>query len=409
MKIARQSCGNVHLLTHFLVAGIVFCAMITSYVPANGMWVGQSQVNPFIQIEGTYESNIFQTYTDEESDFVTVISPGIHFQYPTAEDAEMKFSADYRADIKMYGNDGDSTIDPDGELNTIEHRLGADLFFDLASGVELAAGYAFNITSVAPSAPGDKRDPYKEHDLSGSVAYTYADTYKVEFAYDGMFRSFDDTENTEDDITQHDAQVIGFYKLSPMFSVLAGGNYATIDRELPFFDSDELKGYGGFEYEITGKTTGRLKLGMVTRQFDTELIDDPTDFYADGVISSEYAEGSVMNFRLFREYHDTSATEQTSENGVYYISSGIESDIRHAMPMLPNLSLLANVAYSKDMYDEDVNNREDSAWEIGAGFDYKFYKYITLGAGYRYISADSNIDENDYTNSLATIRLRGIL
>lgn len=401
-----------------LVAGIMCCAIIVSDMPVYGMWVGQSQLNPFVQVEGIFESNIYQTYTDEESDFITVISPGIHFQYPTAEDAEMKFSADYRADIRMYGNDGDAKIDPDGELNTVDHRLGADLLFDLASGVELAAGYVFNATSDTPSAPGDERDPYKEHDLSGSVAYKYADTYKVEFAYDGMFRAFDDSEDSKDDITQNDFQLIGFYNLSPILALLVGGNYAMITREDPFIDSDEWKAYGGLEVDVTGKTTGRLKVGMVGRQFDSELdaIEDPTDFYVDGVIESEYVEGSFLNVRLFRKYYDTSITEETAANGLYYIRNGIRGDIRHVLPSLPNLSLLANVGYSKDTYQrplnldlENVSDREDTNWEFGAGLEYKFYKYLSLGAGYQYISADSTIDENDYTDNLATIRLKGIL
>jgi len=408
MKIARRACDHCQLFARMLAA-VITCGVMFAVFPAYGMWVGQSQLNPFVQVEGIFESNIYQTATDEEGDFITVISPGIHFQYPTAEDAPMTFSADYRADIRMYGNDGDSKIDPDGELNTIDQRLGADLFFDLASGVELAAGYAFNATSVAPSAPGDKRDPYKEHDLSGSVAYKYADIYKIEFAYDGMFRAFDESEDSEDDITQNDLQLIGFYNLSPILAVLVGGNYAMITREAPFFDSDEWKAYGGFEVDVTGKTTGRLKLGMVGRQFDTDLVDDPTDFYVDGVLESEYAEGSFAHFRLFREYYDTSVTEETAENGLYYISSGLSGDIHHVLPTLPNLALLANVSYSKDVYEEDVNDREDTIWEFGGGVDFKFYKYISLGAGYQYISADSNIDENDYTDNLATVSIKGIL
>lgn len=410
MKIAKQLWMRFYCrLTQMFVLVMSGGLICSFYTPAYGMWVGQSQINPFVQVGGTYESNIYQTYTDEESDFITVISPGIHFQYPTAEDAQMKFSADYRADIKMYGNDGDSTIDPDGELNTVDHRLGADLFFNLASGVELAAGYAFDATSKAPSAPGDTRDPYKEHNLSGSMAYTYADTYKIEFGYDGMFRSFDDSENSTDDISQNAFQLIGFYNISSIFSVLVGGDYAMITRESPFFDSNELKGYGGFKYEITGKTTGQLKLGIVNRQFDTDTIDDPSDFYIEGMIESQYAEGSELNVRLFREYYDTSVTEETVENGLYYISSGIEGNLRHALPMLPNLSLLANVSYSKDVYEEDTSDREDSLWEFGGGIDYKFYKYITLGADYSRLSADSNIDENDYTDNLFTFNVRGIL
>ena len=58
---------------------------------------------------------------------------------------------------------------------------------------------------------------------------------------------------------------------------------------------------------------------------------------------------------------------------------------------------------------DDVDDRDDSTFEVGAGFDYSLYKFITLGAGYTYISADSNINENDYDDQLASVRIRGLL
>ena len=77
--------------------------------------------------------------------------------------------------------------------------------------------------------------------------------------------------------------------------------------------------------------------------------------------------------------------------------------------MLPNLALLANLGFWTDSYEEDINEREDSGWEIGCGVDYKFYKYVSLGAGYRYVSVDSNINENDYSDNLASVNIKGIL
>ncbi len=409
MNMTQEVRFRKRVLWRYAAAGMAMCSVIWGYSPAEAMWVGQSQINPFVQVEGQYESNIFQTYSDEESDFVTIISPGVHVEYPTAEGAKMKLTADYRADIRLYGNDGDSEIDPDGELNTVDHRLGANLLFGMASGIEVEAGYALNLTSVAPSSKGDKRDPYTEHDLSASIAYRFVDIYKIELGYNGMFRGFDDAEDEVDDITDHGVSLIGLYQLSPMLAVLVGGDYGTIDRKAPFVDSKQYKAYGGFEYDVTGQTTGRLKLGLVGRKFDSDTLDDPSDFYAEGVLESKYMERSSLTVRLFREYHDTSITEETAENGVYYMSTGVEGKLSHSVASLPNLSLLAHASFSKDTYPNDADDRDDSTFEVGAGFDYSLYKFITLGAGYTYISADSNINENDYDDQLASVRIRGLL
>ena len=99
---------------------------------ANAVWIGQSQLNPFLQIKGAYDSNIFRIPKDEEGDFITILSPGIHYEYPTAENPTFKVAANYRADVWLYTQDGDATIDPDGQLNRVDHHLDGFLFFNFA-------------------------------------------------------------------------------------------------------------------------------------------------------------------------------------------------------------------------------------------------------------------------------------
>ena len=393
------------------VFGLVFCIMGIASSPGYALWVGQSQVNPFLEVKGTYESNIYRVNEDEDSDFVTTISPGVHFEYPTSQNSSVKAVADYRADIKLYGNNGDGEIDPDEQLDTVDHRLGGHVTFDLASGWLGKAGYVFNATSTPPDYNGDTRNDYTQHNLEGVLAYRFADRYKVEFDYNGRFRSFDDSEFESDDITSHDMDLMGFYRIQPKLSAILGGSYVTVDRKDPFYDSTEYRGYGGLEYEATEKTTGYVKVGVANRQFDTDLVDDATDVYLDGRVTSDYQERTQWTLKLFRYYNDTAVSDQTAANGAYYISTGFGGNLRHSLATLPNMSFTGGITLSRDTYPDDPSEdeREDNLVDVNVGVDYEFYKYLSLGAGYTYETRDSNIDERNYTDHIAMMKIRGLI
>ena len=391
------------------VFGLVFCLVGIASSPVYALWIGQSQLNPFLEIKGEYDSNIYRVNSDEDSDFVTIISPGIHYEYPTSQNSSVKAVADYRADIKLYGNNGDATIDPDEQLNTIDHRLGGHVTFDLASGWQGKAGYVFNIASTAPDYSGDTRNDYKQHNFDGELAYRFADRYKVKFAYDGRFKSFDESEFEVDDMNSHMMELTGFYQVRPKLSALAGGSYSIVDREEPFYDSTEYRAYGGMEYEATEKTTGYVKIGFANRQFDSDLIDDATDVYLDGHVTSDYQERTQWTLKLFRHYNDTAVSDQSALNGAYYISTGFGGNVKHRLASLPSLSFLGGLTLSKDTYPDDENDREDNIVNANMGIDYEFYKYLSLGAGYTYTTRDSNIDERNYTDHIATMKIRGLI
>src|SRR5262249_11795521 len=62
-------------------------------------------VTPLLSLGERYDDNIFETQTNKQHDFITVLSPGIHAQYfPTAPTLGTKFDLDYRAAINFYAD-----------------------------------------------------------------------------------------------------------------------------------------------------------------------------------------------------------------------------------------------------------------------------------------------------------------
>ena len=392
--------------------GLALCVVFLIASPGNALWIGQSQVNPFVEVQELYETNVFRVSDDQEedSDFVTVVSPGIHFELPTAKDSIFKVIANYRADIKFYGNDGDSEIDPDGELNTVDHLLDGQLQLNFASGLSLKTGYSLNLTSSPPDFREDTRDEYTEHSFFLQSAYAFADRYEIQVQYDGTMRGYDDSENEVDDVTSNKIEGTMFYKIFPKLSLLGGGSYSVIDREEPAFsDSTETTGFGGVRYEATERTTGILKVGALMKDFDNDAIDDTTEVFASGELIAEISDATTLSVLLHRDISETSVSDETDVNGAYYITTGVNARIMHTLTMLPNLSLTGAFSYSNEDYPDDVNDRSDDNIEAGIGIDYKFFKYVVVGASYTYSSTDSNIDTNDFTDNVAMMKIRAIM
>ena len=78
MKAKQRNYRDVTISQWLKAWGVAFGLIGLMAQPGQALWIGQSQVNPFLEVRGDYETNIFQVEKDEDSDFITVISPGVH-------------------------------------------------------------------------------------------------------------------------------------------------------------------------------------------------------------------------------------------------------------------------------------------------------------------------------------------
>ena len=73
-------------------------------------------ITPSLSLGERYDDNVFETQTDKQDDFITVISPGIRVQYlPTALTLGTQFDLDYRAAIEFFADHSSQ--------NNVDHRL----------------------------------------------------------------------------------------------------------------------------------------------------------------------------------------------------------------------------------------------------------------------------------------------
>ena len=87
-------------------------------------------LTPSLAIGERYDDNIFETRTDRQDDFITVLSPGIRAQYLTPEPTiGTQFDLDYRADVQFFAEHSSQ--------NDVAHRLSLMLASPLAPSLDV--------------------------------------------------------------------------------------------------------------------------------------------------------------------------------------------------------------------------------------------------------------------------------
>jgi hypothetical protein len=96
-------------------------------------------VTPSLSLGERYDDNVFETKTDKQDDFITVLTPGIHVQYlPTAPTLGTQFDFDYRAAIEFFADHSSE--------NNVDHRLSLTLVSPLTPSLDVRLRELFVLT-----------------------------------------------------------------------------------------------------------------------------------------------------------------------------------------------------------------------------------------------------------------------
>ena len=141
--------------------------------------LGAVRVSPYLEYDGIFRTNVFQTYADKKSDFVNTINPGIRFELPVA--GQHRLSLGYLGNAFIYSRFG--------ELSHFDQNVNADAALNF-SKLSLGVGSAFRAATEEPEPPywaptftiGRERFYYRTTPYF-KAAYKMADRWRVEANY----------------------------------------------------------------------------------------------------------------------------------------------------------------------------------------------------------------------------------
>jgi hypothetical protein len=221
----------------------------------------------------------------------------------------------------------------------------------------------------APTAPG-------RVEIYGSEAMLrYRNNYEV-------------TESSERDTTEIGSAF--YWRVSPRTSLVAEVRATDIEFLLASPNSSrEMRYYAGAAWEATAATSGSVKVGRVERKLD----GGQPKYTAPSWEAALY--WSPRTYSKFDLYTSRYTTESTGL-GDFIVSDATGVDWNHSWNSV--FSTKANARFQKDKYQGF--DRKDDVTTLGLGANYKFRRWMSVGAEYRYITRDSNTPENEYDRDI---------
>jgi hypothetical protein len=354
--------------------------------------LGVVRFSPFMEIQQTFNSNIYSTTSDKKSDFITSFNPAMRLELPMAQRhlVSLGYLGNYYAYNRYDQNDH------------LDHTLNLDGSFNFPQGLALRGGSTIRYATEDRTATTGVQRTYERLSPYFQAAYKMADRWKIEANYQEDSLMFVDPVNQASDYNCHNAAVTLFYKFLPKTAAMA--QYIYTYRQHPYsrLSNNVIQTpMLGLTFDPTAKISGTLKVGYTFQQFDFNM-PGRTNSSGDASLSIQtlYRYSQYTNVTLVAQ---RAIQEDPDSNNNSYVNSGFFLTYNHLFHYL-QIASYANVSYYNNRYlalqQDPVTgifiHRTDNIISLGGGFTVPITKYFKGRLDYTYYNKGSDMSNVNY-------------
>lgn len=383
-------------------------------------------VHPFISLTGLYSDNIYNASSNEESDFLTILSPGVLLAYPGIKDMpgasfatsnlspgglldsreavdyfrRFQTSLLYQADLQYYADNSASDMN--------HHRVEGMLQFNLKGGVSLDLAGEYKLSADAPSG-STLLDEYQSDLIDMVLGIEIGSKMNLDLGYSGFQLDYDADRNNGRD--RQDTSFTGRLSFEILAKTAIFAEYQLIDinydRQV-FPDNELTKSNVGIKWDVTAKSSGHFKLGLTSRDHEAaDLADADELFYQLQALHQFTPKTSV-------QLTGTRRLTETTIAGTNYIVNN-QTSLTYRQEMSRKIVANLDLSYGRDKFDQPVTygtetkKQVDDTLLITPTLDYLMKDWFIVSLSYSLTERDSNFDILDYTSNAVLFRLTGYL
>lgn len=378
-------------------------------------------IHPFLSVTQAHTDNIYNN-REKASDFFNIVTPGFWLAVPASKEELANFNTSslapggltlsndkskargryqsylaYNADIYRYHDKTDE--------NVTDHKAAAFLQYNLRGGLSFDFLDQWN-RGHDPRGTGSSTtlDKFKTNLFGVNASYDLTRRFELQIEYGNFYVGYDNGKD-ERDRTDNSYGASLHYKYSPKTTLFVEYKNIDVDYDLATFsDSSEDQVLGGMKWDLTAKTTGKLKLGYGNKDFDQAGKSDADNFIAE--LSATYA----FTPKTSIEVTGTRKSNETSVQGTNYVLTESIA-VAYLQNITPRINAAVNLIYTNDSYDgvstvgSITQERDDDIFTFAPALQYSFNKWLFADLVYSYTKRDSNFDDFDYETSQVMIRL----
>ena len=402
-----------------LVIGLLLCSGISLGFAGN-IRLGKLRVEPEIGYKLEYNDNVALVNTDEQTDYIHTITPGILMKYEGATPGNF-FSAGYKTDIVVY-NDFD-------ENNYEAHKPFFSLGFKSPMGFYLKAADSYIKTADpygASNQYGEGRKTRRwNNTFDFALGYEFGGKYGIEGSYRNFLLRYDGEEDEWQNRRDHQYAFDLFYKIAEKTSVFGEyrhtrGEYDEQNNGASEWTDATSQDYTlddysiGVRFDPGAKLRGEIKIGYGRKNFENELDKsgrqyvNQTSWVAETEVRYTPTERTALSWKLKRNI-EGSPTESSSS----YLNTFMGLDIKHSLTK--QFSLGAGIDWNRNDYSDEnlagVPKRYFSIYTARTGFEWQIRQWFTGGMEYMYKSKSANnsyYESEAYDNNVFSLSLNAV-
>ncbi len=363
-----------------------------------GIRIGDSaRLKAMLSEEGQYESNIFLTSNNKKHDYISITSPKFLLDVPMGTEARHLFQLMYAADIGSFANFKSQNYVNQNVLASANGELPFG-YFDIQDDFKDTVDRSFTEFTERVR---------RDENFAQAVLGVEANRLTYEIGYSNFLRKYLDEQFDDLSYSENFLSATVFYQLFPKTKTLLEYDYGFLDYlNDSTRDGDYNQIRTGFKYDLTGKTTGIVKLGYQQRSYDTQGPSGFNGFVSEAELTTHLSENTTIDLK-----HLNIAVESIDASNNYFHL--ISTMLNVTQKIRGHFSILSTSRFDRRNYPEqDVSlgkKRRDSvvSQEISLQYDIKERAQINLG--YQYTDDMSNIDVNDYNDHLISLRFNFLL
>lgn len=379
----------------------VSTVLLTAQLVVASYAYADDEFTPRLGITTLSDSNLFNAPEDQTDTSVLIVAPGFNYGL---NGRKATVALDYELIAGRHGQSEDDDYN--------DHVL------DLLTGLQLNrrnhlafnAGYTVGHDEREFS-DGDfsrSQEPDLYHTTSTGIKYTLGrkkSKGRIELGLEFKSKDYKKDEVAKENRSK-DTLLFSpefFWRATPRSNGFVGIEYEIFDYKndpkqaantLDTQDSERIQAYGGYLWDITRKTSGELRLGYTSRNFDDVDRADFSGLSWQGSAYWTYSAGTSFELGSVREDAESEGFDAS------YIKR-IAATAQWKQLWSETLNSQVKISYSSDDYVDGPISREDKTTLLGLEVGYEFNRFSTLALGLTGIDSHSSVDEYSYKRQQA--------
>ncbi len=372
---------------------------------------GGGHFHPFASVTGYYSDNIYSSGQNKVADLNTVLTGGLWVAAPGTKKAMLEGSSGalpggvqksslirerrrpyqaymlYKVDAERY-----STYEAG---NFVNHR-GEGLFAlnrDAGHRLEVSGIYlrSHDAKGIAPVLELGK---FTSRHFGATAVVAVTSRFQLRADYGQFTIDYDKDRFLYKEHKDSSYSGYMYFQFMPKTSVFLEYTSSALDYDdLYGLDSTETDYMLGLQWELTEKTTGSVKAGYSTREFDTGVREDVSSAKVVGKMSFELSEKTIAGFAISRRRKEAGIP---GADFVNYLSGSARLN-NHP---ISNFSWTLSASMAQTTYVGAGQDRKDNDLTGGLALQYQFRKWLGANFGVRHEQRTSTDASKEYSTNI---------